>query len=67
MRCSVPRCAVTVQIRAVSDGVRQIFRFRPREAPIRKLLAGTKARLVRLRLSRAQSRGVRGLVEPGDA
>ena len=60
MKCSVPRCAVTVQIRAAGDyGTKRFVRFRPRQAPIRRLVVGAKAKLVRLRLSRAQRRGLR--------
>jgi hypothetical protein len=65
MKCSVPDCAVTVQIRAAGDaGTENFVRFRPRQAPIRRLVVGTKAKLVRLRLSRAQRRGLRRVKGP---
>jgi len=60
MRCNLPRCAMTVQIRAAGEFATKFFvRFKPRQAPIRKLVVGTKAKLVRLKLSRAQRRGLR--------
>ena len=60
MKCTVPRCAVTVQIRAAGEFQSKRFvRFRPRQAPVRKLVVGTKAKIYRLRLSRAQRRGLR--------
>lgn len=60
MRCNLPRCAMKVQIRAAGEFPSKRFvRFKPRQAPIQKLVVGTKAKLVRLKLSRAQRRGLR--------
>lgn len=63
--CNVPNCAVTVQIRAVGDaGTKNFARFKPRQAPVRRLVAGTQAKLFRLALSSAQRRGLRRVKGP---
>lgn len=60
MKCTVPRCAVTVQIRAAGEfPTKRFVRFPPRQAPVVKLVVGAKAKIYRLRLSRAQRRGLR--------
>jgi hypothetical protein len=63
--CNVPNCAVTVQLRAVGDaGSKNFARFTPRQAPVRRLIAGTQAKLFRLALSSAQRRGLRRVKGP---
>lgn len=60
MRCSVPQCAVTVQIRAVGEyATNRFVRFAPGSATIRGLVVGTKATLVRLALNPRLRRALR--------
>jgi hypothetical protein len=57
MRCTVPRCAVTVRIFSAGDaGIAGFVRFR--NPPLRHVVVGTAAKLVRLPLSRSQRRGL---------
>ena len=57
MRCSVPACVVTVKIFAVGDvGTKSFARFR--KAPARRVVVGKKTKLIRLRLTREQRRGL---------
>jgi hypothetical protein len=58
MRCSVPSCNVTVRIYSVGDpGIRGFVRFR--RAPLRRVVVGTRTKLIHLPLTRAQRRGLR--------
>jgi hypothetical protein len=57
VRCSVPKCSVTVRIFTVGDpGIKGFARFR--HPPLLHLTVGTTAKLVRLRLSPAQRRAL---------
>ena len=57
MRCTVPRCSVTVRILSVGDpGVKGFARFR--KPPLRRVVVGKKAKLVRLPLTQQQRRGL---------
>jgi hypothetical protein len=57
MRCSVPNCSVTVRIFFVGDpGTDAYVRFR--NAPLRRVTVGKKARLVHLKLTRQQRRAM---------
>lgn len=59
MKCSVPQCTVTVRILSVGDpGIDGYTRFR--NPPLRRVVVGKKAKLVRLPLTRAQRRGLSG-------
>ena len=58
MRCSVPACDVRVRIFAAGEaGAKGFIRFR--NPPLRHVTVGKKARLVHLRLTREQRRGLR--------
>ena len=58
MRCTVPRCRVTVRIFAAGEvGTDSFVRFR--KAPRVRVVVGAKAKLVSLRLTRVQRRGLR--------
>jgi hypothetical protein len=57
MRCTVPRCSVTVRIFFVGDqGIKGYVRFR--KAPIRRVVVGKKAKLIHLPLTAEQRRGL---------
>jgi hypothetical protein len=57
MRCTVPRCSVTVRIFFVGDpGTKGYARFH--KAPIRRVVVGKKAKLIHLPLSAEQRRGL---------
>jgi len=60
MACSVPQCAVTVQIIFAGNQPQRVYRFRP--APKRRLTLGTTPRLIRLPLTRAQRLALRRVV-----
>jgi len=58
MKCSVANCSVTLRILSVGDpGIHGFVRFR--KTPLRHLVVGKKAKLVHLRLTREQRRGLR--------
>lgn len=58
MKCTVPKCAVTVRIFSVALGDSGAFVRFPK-APLRHVVVGATAKLVHLRLTRAQRRGLR--------
>jgi hypothetical protein len=57
MRCTVPRCSVTVRIFFVGDpGTKGYARFH--KSPIRRVVVGKQAKLIHLPLSAEQRRGL---------
>ncbi len=57
MRCTVPRCSVTVRIFFVGDpGTKGYARFH--KSPIRRVVVGKKAKLIHLPLTAEQRRGL---------
>ena len=57
MRCTVPRCSVTVRLFFVGDpGIKSYARFH--KSPIRRVVVGKKAKLIHLPLTAEQRRGL---------